>query len=132
MIARRGERDRRGRAHDRVGIGPQPAEQLGRLICVAVARRQAGGDPDGGGAFGRIRRTEQAVRQGRRGSAVSGAGERVGDPRPQRLRARVDRRPIQPRGPRRVAPRRPCLLGKDGRQLVVLHAVLGEQEREIR
>ena len=64
-----------GRADDRVRVRAQPAEQLRRLVRVAVVSGDAGRDADRRGAFGGIRGTEQTVGQCRRGRAVSGAGQ---------------------------------------------------------
>lgn len=61
QVAVRGEHDRGGRAHHRVRVWAQPAEQLGCVSRVAVVDRDAGRNPHRGSAFGGIRGAEQIV-----------------------------------------------------------------------
>ncbi len=131
QIAGGRERDGCGRADDRVRVRAQPAEQLRRLVRVAVVSGDAGRDANRRGAFGGIRGTEQTVGQCRRGRAVSGAGQAVGDLRSQALGAGVDRGLIQPHGPRGVAACGGGLFGEDAGQPVVAQAVFAESDRKV-
>ena len=76
-----GERhDRPCGADERVGVRPEPPEQVGRLGRAAVVHGDAGGDPDRGRAFGCVLGAEQFVGHSACGGAVTGQRERVGQP----------------------------------------------------
>ena len=131
-VARCNRHDRVRGADEGVRVGAEPAEEFCRLRGAAVVDGDTRGDPDRCRPFGRVVGGQEFVGQPAGGGAVARQCQRVGQSGADRGRSRFRRGTVKPCRPCRLAPAVGRQVDQCVGQPIVLQAVFGHPQREIR